>query len=73
MLKRPTRCVRCWGLLVEDQDIATIWRCVNCGCRGEGWHVWGTVIGSYTRAVHKLEKMGIPQQNKGKHYGTQEA
>lgn len=45
MIDQPTRCFRCEGLIVNDQEARRLWRCVNCGCRGEGWTVFGATVG----------------------------
>lgn len=59
---RPQRCPRCAGLLVEEEPPAE-WYCVNCGARGEGMELWGSVVGWYDRAVHVLKRRGVNQQH----------
>lgn len=63
MKTQPTRCLRCHGLLVSDGDDPTIWRCVNCGCYGTGWHVWGSVVGCRIRAAGRLNHAGVRQDH----------
>lgn len=71
--KQPSQCLRCQGLLVQETDPSLTdqaWRCLNCGARGEGMELWGTVEGFYARAVHSMDRLGIKQDHhRRRNYG----
>lgn len=75
--QQPSQCPRCRGLLVQEMDPTLddrAWRCLNCGARGEGMELWGTIEGFYTRAVHSTERLGVKQDHhRRRNYGQRGA